>query len=37
MLDDQRAARAHAHATFPAIGRALQLITNIGSWQAELT
>lgn len=37
VLDDQRAARAHAHATFPAIGRALQLITDIGSWQAELT
>jgi len=36
-LDDPGSARAHARATFPAIGRALDLVTDIGSWQAELT
>ena len=36
MLDDQRAARAHALATFPAIGRALDLVAGISAWQAEL-
>jgi Ser/Thr protein kinase RdoA (MazF antagonist) len=36
VLDDQRAARAHARATFPAIGRALDLVADISAWQAEL-
>ena len=31
VLDDQDAARAHARATAPAIGRALQLVTDIGA------
>ncbi|HEY5990831.1 MAG TPA: phosphotransferase [Streptosporangiaceae bacterium] len=37
VLDDQGTARAHARATFPAISRALQLVTDIGSWQARLS
>ena len=36
VLDDQDTARAHASATFPAVGRALQLTADIGSWQAAL-
>jgi Ser/Thr protein kinase RdoA (MazF antagonist) len=36
VLDDQCAARAHAHATFPAVGRALDLVAGIAAWQAEL-
>ena len=36
-LDDPGNARAHARATFPAIGRALDLVTGIGCWQAGLT
>jgi len=36
VLDDQRAARAHARTTFPAIGRALDLVADISAWQAEL-
>jgi hypothetical protein len=35
--DDQTTARAHARATFPAIGRALQLVADIGSWHAGLS
>ena len=31
VLDDQDTARAHARATFPAIQRALQLVTDIGA------
>jgi hypothetical protein len=31
VLDDQRAARAHARATFPAIGRALDLVADISA------
>jgi hypothetical protein len=30
------AARAHARATFPAIGRALDLVADISAWQAGL-
>jgi hypothetical protein len=37
VLDDQDTARAHARATFPALQRALQLVTDIGSWQAGLS
>jgi Ser/Thr protein kinase RdoA (MazF antagonist) len=37
VLDDEDAARAHARATFPAIQRALQLVTDIGPWQARLS
>ena len=37
VLDDQDTARAHARATSPAIGRALQLVTDIGAWQAGLS
>jgi len=37
VLDDQDIARAHAHATFPAIQRALQLVTDIHPWQAGLS
>jgi Ser/Thr protein kinase RdoA (MazF antagonist) len=36
MLDDQRTARAHARATFPAIVRALELVADIPAWQAGL-
>jgi hypothetical protein len=36
MLDDERTARAHARATFPVIGRALQLITDIQDWRDGL-
>jgi len=36
-LDDPGSAQAHARATFPAIGRALDLVTGIGRWQAGLT
>jgi hypothetical protein len=36
VLDDEHTARAHARATFPAIGRALQLVAGISAWQAEL-
>jgi homoserine kinase type II len=36
VLDDQDTARAHASATFPAVGRALQLTADIGSWQTAL-
>jgi len=36
VLDDQDTARADA-ATFPAIGRALQLIANIPAWHAGLS
>lgn len=37
VLDDQDTARAHARATFPAIRRALQLVTDIHSWHAGLS
>jgi Ser/Thr protein kinase RdoA (MazF antagonist) len=37
MLDDERTARAHARATFHAIGRALQLITDIQHWRDGLS
>jgi hypothetical protein len=37
MLDDEHTAQAHARATSPAIGRALQLITDIQAWQTRLT
>ncbi len=37
LLDDEHTARAHARATFPAIGRALQLITDIQAWQTGLS
>jgi Ser/Thr protein kinase RdoA (MazF antagonist) len=37
VLDDEHSARAHARATFPAIMRALQLVTDIDTWQAGLT
>jgi Ser/Thr protein kinase RdoA (MazF antagonist) len=37
LLDDQDTARTHAHATFPAIQRALQLVTDIRSWHAGLS
>jgi hypothetical protein len=37
VLDDQDTARDHARATFPAIQRALQLVSDIGSWQAGLS
>ena len=37
VLDDQDTAREHARATFPAIQRALQLVSDIGSWQAGLS
>jgi Ser/Thr protein kinase RdoA (MazF antagonist) len=37
VLDDQDTARAHARATSPAIGRASQLVTDIGAWQAGLS
>jgi Ser/Thr protein kinase RdoA (MazF antagonist) len=37
MLDDERTARAHARATFPAIGRALQLITDMQAWRDGLS
>ena len=36
VLDDQDAARAHARAAVPAIGRALDLVADISAWQAEL-
>jgi hypothetical protein len=36
-LDDQATAHAHARATFAAIGRALQLVADIGSWHAGLS
>jgi homoserine kinase type II len=37
LLDDQDTAKAHARATFPAIQRALQLVTDIDSWQTGLS
>lgn len=37
VLDDQRTAREHARATFPAITRALQLVAEIGAGQAGLS
>ncbi len=37
VLDNQDTARAHARATFPAIRRALQLVTDIHVWHAELS
>ena len=37
VLDDQDTVRAQARATLPAIQRALQLVTDIGSWQADLS
>jgi len=37
LLDDQDTAKAHARATFPAIQRALQLVTDIDSWQTRLS
>ena len=37
VLDDQDTARAHADATFPAIGRALHLTANIPAWHAGLS
>jgi hypothetical protein len=37
MLDDEHTARAHARATAPAIGRALQLIAGIQAWQTGLS
>jgi Ser/Thr protein kinase RdoA (MazF antagonist) len=37
LLDDEHTARAHARATSPAIGRALQLITDIHAWRDGLT
>jgi homoserine kinase type II len=36
VLDDENTARAHARATFPAVGRALDLVADIAAWQAEL-
>ena len=36
LLDDQHTDRAHAHATFPAMSRALQLAASIHCWQAGL-
>jgi len=36
VLDDQNTARAHARATHPAVQRALQLVADIGTWQAGL-
>jgi homoserine kinase type II len=36
VLDDEHTARAHARATFPAVGRALDLVAGIAAWQAEL-
>jgi len=36
VLDDERTARAHARATFPAVGRALDLVAGIAAWQAGL-
>jgi Ser/Thr protein kinase RdoA (MazF antagonist) len=37
LLDDEHTARAHARATSPAIGRALQLITDIHTWRDGLS
>ena len=37
LLDHEDTARAHARATFPAIRRALQLVTDIHSWHAGLS
>ena len=37
LLDNQDTARAHARATFPAIQRALQVVTDIDSWQTGLS
>jgi hypothetical protein len=37
LLDDERTARAHARATFPAIQRALQLVADIQAWQQGLS
>ena len=37
VLDDEHTARAHARATFPAITRALQLVTDMPAWQAGLS
>jgi len=37
VLDDEDTARAHARATFPAILRALQLVTDMPTWQAGLS
>ncbi len=34
LLDDEHTARADAHATYPAIRRALQLVADIGTWHA---
>src|SRR5262249_24801968 len=34
VLDDEHTARAHARATFPAVGRALDLVAGIADWQA---
>ena len=36
VLDDERTARAHARATFPAVGRALDVVAGIAAWQAGL-
>ena len=36
-LDNEHTARAHARATAPAIGRALQLIAGIHAWQTGLS
>jgi Ser/Thr protein kinase RdoA (MazF antagonist) len=37
VLDDPNSARAHARATFPAVQRALALVTDIDTWRAGLT
>ena len=37
LLDNQDTAQAHARATFPAVRRALQLVTDIHVWHAGLS
>jgi hypothetical protein len=37
LLDNQDTAQAHARATFPAVRRALQLVTDIDVWHAGLS
>ena len=36
LLDDPDSAGAHARATFPAVQRALALVTDIDAWRAAL-
>jgi len=36
VLDDPNSAGAHARATFPAVQRALALVTDIDAWRAAL-